>query len=306
MSLPRPVRIAAVSLIAVGSLALSACANNTKSSTSSTGAGAGTSSSSAAVAKDATLAAMVPAALASAGTIQVGTDPTYAPNEYKDPNGKIIGFDIDLFDAVATTLGLKANYVDSTFDNIIPGITGGKYQVGVSSFTDSKDREKVVDFVTYYSAGIQWAAPVGKTVDPNNACGLKVAVQTGTVEVDDLNTRSKACTTAGKPAITLQKFPAQGDATTAVALGKVDAMSADSPVTEAAVKATGGKLQLVGSIYESAPYGYAIGKSEGQLKQAIQGAVQKLIDNGAYNTICEKWGLTAGEIKTSQINAATS
>ena len=97
----------------------------------------------------------------------------------------------------------------------------------------------------------------------------------------------------------LQKFPAQGDATTAVALGKVDAMSADSPVTGLRSRQTGGKLQLVGSIYESAPYGYAIGKSEGQLKQAIQGAVQKLIDNGAYNTICEKWGLTAGEIKTS-------
>jgi polar amino acid transport system substrate-binding protein len=306
VSSPTRVRIAAVSLLAAGALLLSACANNTKSSGSTQSTSGGSSTSVPPAVKDAALAAMVPAALQSAGTLQVGTDPTYAPNEYKDPSGKIVGFDVDLFDAVATTMGLKANFVDSTFDNIIPGITGGKYQVGVSSFTDSLAREKVVDFVTYYSAGIQWAAPAGKTVDPNNACGLKVAVQTGTVEVDDLNTRSKACTSAGKPAINLQKFPAQGDATTAVALGKVDAMSADSPVTEAAVKATGTKLQLVGSIYESAPYGYAVGKSEGQLKQAIQGSVQKLIDNGNYNAICEKWGLTAGEIKTSQINAATS
>jgi len=287
----------------VSALLLTACASN-----SETPAGGGGPSGSAtpSVSKETTLADLLPAKIKSSGTITVGTDPTYAPNEYKDPSGKIIGFDIDLFDAVAAKLGVKTKYVASIFDNIIPGITGGKYDIGVSSFTDNKKREQVVDFVTYFSAGMQWAAAAGKTVDPDNACGLKVSVQTGTTEADDLVTRSAACTKAGKPAIHIQKFDAQGDATTAVVLGKVEAMTADSTVTEAAVKQSGGKITLLPKIYDAAPYGYAIAKNAGTLKDAIQKAVQALIDDGTYKSVLDKWGFGTGAIKTSQINAAIS
>ena len=150
--------------------------------------------------------------------------------------GKIVGFDVDLMDAVATVLGLTPQYTEAAFDKIIPAIQAGTYNVGMSSFTDNKEREKTVDFVTYFSAGIQWAAPAGKTVDPNNACGLKVAVQSTTVEdTDEIPAKSKACTSAGKPAINKLKFDRQDDATNALVLGKVDAMSADSPVTASTI-----------------------------------------------------------------------
>ncbi len=102
----------------------------------------------------------------------------------------------------------------------------------MSSFTDNKEREKTVDFVDYFSAGIQWASPAGKTVDPDNACGLKVAVQTTTTEdTDDVPAKSKACTAAGKTAINKLKFDSQDDATNAVVLGQADACRADSPIT---------------------------------------------------------------------------
>jgi polar amino acid transport system substrate-binding protein len=304
----RPV-LAAAALVAASALALSACSSS-KSSSPATGSSSGSASapaSSAAPATDAAAVALLPAAVKSAGKLVVGTDATYAPNEYKDPSGKIVGFDIDLFNAVAAKLGLTAQYVGATFDNIIPSVVGGTYQVGVSSFTDSKAREEKVDMVTYYSAGIQWAANPGKTVDPKNACGLTVAVQTGTTESDDLTALSKACTTAGKKAITQQKFDDQGQATTAAVLGKTDAMSADYPVTVAAVKASNGKLALVGETnYAAAPYGYAIAKTAGTLNQAIQKATQDLIDDGTYTTVLNKWGLGGGAVKTSQINGATS
>jgi polar amino acid transport system substrate-binding protein len=290
----------------VGALTLSSCASNkdnTNSGSKTTSGGSGTSATGPSL--DAAAAALVPAALKTKGTMQVGVDATYAPNEYKDSSDKIVGFDIDLFNAVATTIGLKANFVASNFDNIIPGITGGKYDVGVSSFTDNKKREATVDFVTYYSAGIQFVS-TDKTFDPANACGKKVAVQAATIELDDLNVRSKACTSAGKASINIQQFTAQGDATTAVTLGKVVAMSADYPVSVDAVDKSGGKLQLVGpSNFSAAPYGYAVAKGS-PLEKALQAAVQKLIDSGAYDTICKKWNLTAGEIKTAQINAAVS
>jgi polar amino acid transport system substrate-binding protein len=286
---------------------LTACSSNTETSTPPAGGGGSSGgSSSAAVAKVDAIAALVPDKIKSSGKLIVGVNVPYAPNEFKDSSGKIVGFDVDLMDAVATVLGLKTQYTEAAFDKIIPAIQAGTYNVGMSSFTDNKEREKTVDFVTYFSAGIQWAAPAGKTVDPNNACGLKVAVQSTTVEdTDEVPAKSKACTSAGKPAINKLKFDRQDDATNALVLGKVDAMSADSPVTAFAVKQSGGKLQLAGQIFDSAPYGWPVAKGS-PLGQALQKAAQSLIDSGAYLDITKKWGVEAGAIKSAQINGATS
>jgi len=296
-----------IASLSVSALVLTACSSNTETSTPPAASGAGSGgSSSAAVAKVDAIAALVPDKIKSTGKLIVGVNVPYAPNEFKDSSGKIIGFDVDLMDAVATVLGLTPQYTEAAFDKIIPAIQAGTYNVGMSSFTDNKEREKTVDFVTYFSAGIQWAAPAGKTVDPNNACGLKVAVQSTTVEdTDEIPAKSKACTSAGKPAINKLKFDRQDDATNALVLGKVDAMSADSPVTAYAVKQSGGKIQLAGQIFDSAPYGWPVAKGS-PLGQALQKAAQSLIDSGAYLAITKKWGVEAGDIKTAQINGATS
>lgn len=287
-------------MLSVGALVLTGCASNTE------GAG-GPTATIASATKAAALADLLPAAIKTSGVLRVGIDPTYAPNEYKLGN-TIVGFDVDLINAVAQKLGLSVKFTESTFDNIIPGITGAtpKYDIGVASFTDNKEREKQVDFVTYYSAGSQWAAKAGSKIDPDNACGLKVAVQTGTVQDnDDVPARSKTCQKAGKKALVVQRYDKQDDATTAVALGKADALIADSPVTSYGVKQSKGKLALVGKIYDAAPYGYPMKKGTG-LPAAIQKAVQALIDDGTYDKICKKWLLSAGEIKTSQLNGAIS
>ena len=229
----------------------------------------------------------------------------YTPNEYLQ-GGKVVGFDVDLMDATAKVLGLSTQYRQAGFDKIIPAVQGGTYTIGMSSFTDTKEREKSVDFVTYFTAGILWASPKGKNVDPTNACGLTVAVQTNTYEqTDELPALSKTCKSAGKKAINVLPYESQDNATNAVVLGKADAMSADSPVTSYAIKQTGGKLQAAGSIREAAPYGWAVKKGSG-LGTAMQKALQSLIDDGTYLQICKKWGVQAGAIKTSEINGATS
>jgi len=296
-----------IASFSVSAIVLTACSSNTETSTPPAGGAASSGgSSSAAVAKVDAIAALVPDKIKSSGKLIVGVNVPYAQNEFKDSSGKIVGFDVDLMDAVATVLGLTPQYTEAAFDKIIPAIQAGTYNVGMSSFTDNKEREKTVDFVTYFSAGIQWAAPAGKTVDPNNACGLKVAVQSTTVEdTDEIPAKSKACTSAGKPAINKLKFDRQDDATNALVLGKVDAMSADSPVTAYAVKQSGGKIQLAGQILDSAPYGWPVAKGSA-LAMAMQKAAQSLIDSGAYLAITKKWGVEAGDIKTAQINGAQS
>jgi polar amino acid transport system substrate-binding protein len=292
-------RFAAV-FAATGALVMSGCANNTPSS------GTSTSTTAASAAKVDEIANTVPEDIKSSGKLIVGVNLPYSPNEFKDPSGKIVGFDVDLMNAIAGTLGLTPEYRESDFAKIIPAIQGGTFNVGMSSFTDTKEREQSVDFVTYFSAGSLWAQRPGSPVDPTNACGKKVAVQaTTTQETDELPGKSKACTDAGKPAINILKFDSQDAATSAVVLGQADAMSADSPVTLYAIKKSDGKIEQAGQIFDSAPYGWPVKKGS-PLAASLQKALEHLISTGDYKTIAANWGVEAGMIDKPVVNGATS
>ncbi len=185
-------RRAALGAASAALLALSLTACGEKESSSEPGAGPTVTA-----AADSALAAKVPDAIKADGVIKVGTDSTYAPAEFLDADGKtVIGFDVELFNAVAQKLGLKAEYQSSPFDAILPGVDSGKYEIGVSSFTINAERLKSVNMVSYFSAGTQWATKAGNPakIDIENACGKKIAVQTATVQFDDITARSKKCT----------------------------------------------------------------------------------------------------------------
>lgn len=254
---------------------------------------------------DTDLSAKVPDAIKADGTILVGTDSSYAPNEFLAEDGKTIqGFDVDLFTAVAQKLGLKAEFQTADFDAIIPGIGSGKYEIGVSSFTINDERKKTVDMVSYFNAGTQWATKKGNPakLDIENACGQKIAVQQGTVQVDDITARSKKCTGAGQKAITIDQYQGQDQATAAVVSGKDVATLADSPIAAYAVEQTNGQLELLGDIYDAAPYGYVLKQDQGEFSQAVADAVKALIADGSYQTILEKWGVEAGAITDPAVN----
>ena len=293
---------AGLALVAV----LAACGG----SDSSAGAGgqAGSSGSAApSVAKDDALAKLVPASIAGKGTLTIGTDASYAPSEFVDTDGKtVIGFDADLAKSLGQVLGLQVNLQNAPFGSIIEGVKSGKFDLGMSSFTINADRIKQVDMVSYYNAGTSWAVASGNPaqITPDNACGKKIAVQKDTVQLDDVTARSKKCTAAGKPAITIEPYTLQSDVTSAVVTGKDDAELADSPVIAYAIKQTNGKLQQVGDVYDAAPYGIVLPKSQADYSKAVQGAIQKLIDSGAYTTTLTKWGVQAGAVKTAEINPA--
>jgi polar amino acid transport system substrate-binding protein len=289
-------------LLGVGlALVLAGCGGNGAES------GGTTTTQGAAPAVDQALAAKVPAEIKSDGKILIGTDSSYAPNEFLDTDGKtVIGFDVDLFNAVAAKLGLKTQWESAVFDAIIPGIQSGKYEMGISSFTINDQRKKQVNMVSYFNAGTQWGTKKGNPtgVQPDNACGKKVAVQTNTVQdTDDLSSkRQQACKSAGKPAITIDRYQRQDQATAAVVSGKDDAMLADSPVLAYAVKQTNGQLELLGDIYDAAPYGYVVKKDQADFAQAIADAVKALISDGTYKTILTKWGVEAGAIDNPAVN----
>lgn len=294
-------------IAAAAILTITGCSNAApEPSTSAPDSSSAPSTNTPTIESDAAAVALLPDAVKDSGTLVIGTDAAYPPNEYKDKDGKPIGWGVDLANAVGAKLGLETDWRVAKFENIIPSITGGKMQMGSSSFTDNLERQKAVDFVNFYDAGILWATKTGNTVDPDNACGLKVAVQTGTVQdTDDVPQKSEACVAAGKEPIEKLKYEAQEEATNAVVLGKADAMSADSPITLYAIAQLDGKLEVAGKSFDTAPYGFATEKGSDMTK-AVQAALQSMMDDGTYTEILTEWGVQDGAIASATINAGNS
>jgi polar amino acid transport system substrate-binding protein len=288
-------------------LALAACGDGSGGGAAPAGGGATAPTSGAAIPtaqKDAALAALVPKEVAADGKLAFGTDASYAPNEFTDTDGTtIIGMDIDLGRAIGQKLGLESTFENAAFDGIIPGIAAKKYEIAVSSFTVNEERTQTVTMISYFSAGTSLAVKKGNPdkISADDLCGKNVGVQKGTVQVDDIAARSKKCTDAGKPAINTTELQAQTDVTLALASGRVAAMLADSPVAAYAVKTTNGQLELLGAPYDTAPYGFVIGKGQADYAKAVQGAITALIADGTYKTILDKWGVTDGAVTTSDV-----
>jgi polar amino acid transport system substrate-binding protein len=282
----------------VAALVLSACGSNSLG-----GQPAGSQAPSVSVSQNQDLSAKLPQSIKSSGVIRIGTDATYAPSEFLAADGKTVqGFDVDVFNAVAAKFGVKTQWQPSDFSTIINGVNGKKYDIGISSFTINDERKKQVTMVSYFSAGTQWGTAKGnpKGIDPDNACGKNIAVQTGTVQQeDDLPVRQKKC---GSNKINILSFKDQSQATAAVVSGKADAMLADSPVVAYAIKQSGGKLEALGDIYEAAPYGYVLPKDETDFAQAIVEALKEIKTDGAYDAALKKWGVQQGAIDDFAVN----
>ncbi|CAM3924709.1 ABC transporter substrate-binding protein [Kibdelosporangium persicum] len=286
---------------------LSAACGTVQDNPSGGGGGApgNTQSAIPTVSKDDALAAMVPADIKSDGKILVGQDQSYPPNEFVE-NGQVTGMAVDLGKAVGQKLGTEFSFENAAFDGLIAGLASGRYEAAMSSFTVNADRIKEVDMVTYFTAGTSGAVLKGNpdklTLD--TLCGKNVAVQKGTVQVDDLEARTAKCKQAGQPDINVQQFQNQTDANLALTSKRVQAMLADSPVVDYAIKQTNGQLEQFGQVYDSAPYGLALPKAKGDFAKAVQGAIQSLIDDGTYKKILEKWGVQQGAITKSEVNPA--
>ncbi|WP_246238708.1 ABC transporter substrate-binding protein [Acrocarpospora corrugata] len=252
-------------------------------------------------------AALVPDWVRIDGVLLMGTDASHPPNESVDPDTRrAVGWDIELAAAIARKLGLRPEFQNAGIDTIIPGVQSRKYEMGVSSLTDNKEREQVVDFVTYYDSGTAWATREGnpEKADPGNPCGLTVGVRRGTAQVGEVAALSDACVHAGKPAILSLTREQQTEVNADLVAGRTDAMLADTPVIGFAVKQTGGKLRTLGTPHDPAPYGYALGKDADRLQDAILAALKQTMADGTYQAILTKWGVQQGAIADPKINGA--
>lgn len=278
---------------------------------SRTGAGGAASTSSQpnadlldSIQKDAAISKLVPAAIARKGSLAVGTDASYAPDEFIAADGKTItGFGPDYGKAIAQLMGLKVSFSNASFTSLIPGI-GSKYDMAISSFNITQEREKKVTMTSYFASGMVMAVQKGnpKRVPADSLCGFKVAVQTGTTAEQWAREQSTGCTAAGKKSVGVLPYTLQTDATTNVAGGKADVALAESQVVNYSIKQTNGRLQRIGKTRDIVPCGVVTAKNDQGLSEAVRAATQKLIDDGSMKKILTAWDSQDVMISKSEIN----
>jgi polar amino acid transport system substrate-binding protein len=297
--------IKATAIIAAGLIALTGCTSASQTGGGSRASGAATFDPTS-VAKDDSLASLVPENIKSKGTLIVGSDTTYAPAEFlAESDGQTpVGYDVDIAKAIGATLGLKVEVRTAPFDGILPAL-GPKYDLGVSSFYITKERSKAANFVSYFQAGTQWATEKGnpKNVNPDDLCGKTVGVQTGTFQEDpDISGRNAKCVADGKPPINVISQKNQTDVTTRLVAGGLDAMAAGSITVAYSISQSAGKLQTLGDVYGASPVGIALAKDNLPLADAVSKATNKLIKDGSYKKILDAWGVGGGAIEKAEVN----
>lgn len=296
-------KVLTLAAAAAAALALTGCGADDDAAN----AGGDRAKSTKTVAASTGIAADLPAKARAKGTLTVALDATYPPNEFVAKDGKtVIGMSPDLAGALGRVMGVRVKLVNAPFDSILPGLAAGKYDIGLSSFTDTKEREKAVDFVTYYSAGTSLftRADGGAQVAAlDDLCGHTAAVQKGTVQADDALAQAKKCRAKGRPALKTLVLPDQNAANLAIASGRADVGMADSPVAAYAVEKSGGRFALAGEPYGTAPYGIAVPKGS-QMAKPVLRAVKALMASGEYLRILRRWGLEIGAIDDPVINGA--
>jgi len=299
-----------VALTATNALLLTACTDASQTGTDGSTTGSDGESTAApsfdpsTVEVDEAAAALLPEDVASAGVLTVGSNTEYAPAEFIGEDGRTpVGFDIDTIKAVGATLGLEVEIQSADFPAIIPAL-GTKYDAGISSFTITEERMQEANMISFLNAGSAYAVASGNPddVDPASLCGVTVAVQTGTIQDEDIAVQSQECEAAGEDAIDILQYESQADATTNLVGGKAQVMYADSPVVGYAIEQTGGQIEQLGDVFDAAPQGIVVAKDATDLAAAIQAALQTLMDDGTLVEVLDTWGSGDAALSTAEIN----
>jgi len=222
-------------------------------------------------------------------------------------NKTVEGLEPELTEAMSQLLGVKIEYTRSKFDGLIPAIKAGRADVAVSSIGDLKVRQTQVDFVDYFKAGAALMVPAGnpRRIDGiPSLCGVSVAVLRGTYQEGEVIKQSSKCTNDGKAAVAIQAYNDPNSALMAVRTKRVEAWLGDSAPVGYVAKRSKGEFELAGAGATIAYLGYAVDKSQTELRGAIKAALDELVKNGTYAKICQKWGQEANMIEQITVNNA--
>ncbi|MFI1830871.1 ABC transporter substrate-binding protein [Streptomyces sp. NPDC020412] len=285
-------RARSLAVLAIAALVTVSCGRSDQGSTSSAGgpAVAGKSATD-----------LLPLDVKKKGVLRVATAVGYPPMEmYKPGTTELTGVDPDLARAVADELGLKLELTNAAFDGLIPGLKSGRFDLVMSSMTDSPERRQAVDFVDYFRTGgvimTKKGNPEGiKTLD--DLCGKSVVLAKGSSNLDIGQKQNAKC--AEKMRISQSE-----DAPTGLLQldsGRAVATIVDYPVAALFAKEKG-TYEALPTQYGAAPWGIAVAKDRSGLRDAVQAALQKLIDDGGYRKILDSYGVGGSAVPKATVN----
>ena len=233
------------------------------------------------------------------GVLQVGSNIAYAPLEFfEEGSERPKGLDIDLGEALADQLGVEVDFQNQGFDSLIPALQDGEIDAIMSAMTVTDERSREIDFIAYLNVGTGVLVAAGnpegvRTLE--DLCGLTVAVQADTIQVDQVNTLNEgACADTQIDLLTFSQNPL---AVEQLRLGGADSVLADDPVVVNDARLSDGQLEVAVSGFQAAPYGIGVRKDASALRADLQDALETLIDNGTYGDILQEWNLSFGSIE---------
>ena len=312
--------LALVAAVVLGAVAAGCGSSTSSSSSSPTPAASGSTATTgwtaadlAALQVDSSLKPMLPSSITSANNLRVASDIPYAPWEMYDPptSKNPAGFDYDLSQALGAKIGIPTSFNETPFDSIILSIKGGKNDMIMSDMYDNAQREgQGVSFVDYALDGtsilVKKGNPNGIT-NLDSLSGKTVACESGTTQQALLQKLNAQFKSAGKPTVTILALPNQPAAFLAVTSGRAvgDLTDHSTAAYNALNTNNGNTFEVVSD--PSAPEGYdpaivgiGIVSTNTGLINAVQKALQDLIDEGAYQKIVAKYGVLP--VTSAQVN----
>jgi polar amino acid transport system substrate-binding protein len=290
----RMVLAAAAALVSVGALA--GCGGDN-----------GTDTTPEAKGSEAPLFDQLPQAYQDTKVVKVGSDIAYAPMEYYDTDGTtVLGFDKELTDALTEQLGVTFQWNNASFDGLITQLASKKIDVVISGMSDTAERQAKVDFVDYYQAGamilVQKGNPEG-IESLEDLCGKTIAVQRATTQEGYAHEQSDTCSDP----IDILSFDRETEAMLQVKNGRALAGMQDYPVATYNARTSGGgnDFEVVGDQIQAGPLGIAVAKDNTGLRDALQKALQAIIDDGTYGELIDKYKTPLGAIDSATVNAGS-
>ncbi|MFI5015960.1 MAG: ABC transporter substrate-binding protein [Hyphomicrobiales bacterium] len=250
-------------------------------------------------------AAELPAAVKASGTIHISVNAIYPPMEYKDPqSNQLVGLDIDLGEALAKKLGVKLDWQESAFEQLIPSLQTGRADLILSGLSDLPARRETMDFIDYLKSGAEFYTLAGAAfAKEEDLCGKKVGTSRSTSFPDQIRKWSAThCEGAGKPAIEVVNAESTADARAQLKQGRIDAAVQGSETVPYMMSQDAGTFKAVGQSFTVNYQGIAFKKSDGAFRDAVADALQALIADGTYQAVLAKWRLPGNAVPGIIIN----
>ena len=243
-----------------------------------------------------------------AGKLVIATMPNYPPITYKDPaTNKLTGFDVDLGEAIAAELGVKVEWQEIQFAQMLPSLQTERVDTALAGMSDTSARREIVDFVDYMVSGTQFYTGARQSATIKTAtdlCGKKVGGSRSTNNPQRIAEWSAVnCEGKGKPAIEVVGTEGSVDARNQLKTMRIDAAVQGNETLPYFQAMEPNTYVLLGDPLTEEITGLPVLKSKVELRDGIKAAMDNLVKNGTYAKLLEKYGLARNGVKDIKINA---